>query len=33
MNDTTAGFDAATDAIVEVTGFTEVFNVDNFTIV
>lgn len=33
MNDTTAGFDAATDAIVEVTGFTGIFSVNNFTIV
>jgi hypothetical protein len=32
INDTTAGFNAATDAIIEVTGLTGILNVNNFVI-
>jgi predicted outer membrane repeat protein len=33
INDTTAGFNASTDGIIEVTGFTGIFSINNFTIV
>jgi hypothetical protein len=33
INDATAGFNAATDAIIEVTGLTGTLNVNNFVIV
>ncbi|MFO5491033.1 MAG: bluetail domain-containing putative surface protein [Cuspidothrix sp.] len=32
INDTTAGFNASTDAIIEVTGLTGTLNVNNFVI-
>ncbi|MEH2307521.1 bluetail domain-containing putative surface protein [Nostoc sp.] len=33
MNDATTGFNQATDAIIEVTGFTGTIGLSNFTIV
>ena len=33
INDATAGFNASTDGIIEVTGFTGIFSINNFTIV
>ena len=33
INDTTAGFNAATDGIIEVTGLTGTLNIANFTTV
>jgi Ca2+-binding RTX toxin-like protein len=33
INDATAGFNASSDSIIEVTGFTGIFSINNFTIV